>query len=358
MRNIQFPLFKTKIKGLSKTFNLTDPAQRRAYFQAKAGPEIAKLKDHLQDNTFIAYLLGKKNAGKGTYAKMFEQLIGPELVDHFSIGDMIRDLDQDLQDPGKKQALVSYLREHYRGFHNLGKILESLEHRSTKNLLPSELILCLAEKEIAERPQHKTLLIDGFPRGLDQVSYSLFFRHLIGYREDRDIFVLIDVPEAVIDERIKHRRICPKCQTSRNFKLLPTSKVKFDKENQEFYLCCDEPGCNGIKMVKKEGDEKGIATIKDRLQQDAELIEKAFSLFGIPKIFLRNSVPKDKAEQLVDDYEITPQYNFEYDAHNQEVVVKTEPWEIKDDNGAPSYSLMAAPVVVSLIKQLVEVLDL
>lgn len=358
MKNIEFPLFKTKVPGLSRKFNLTDPKERQAYFQAKAGPEIKKLQDWLQKNSFIAYVLGKKNAGKGTYAKMFQEVIGQELVEHFSIGDMIRALDQELQDPDKRQDLLSYLKEHYRGFYHLNEIMESLENRSTKTLLPSELILCLAEREIGKRPQRKTLFIDGFPRGMDQVSYSLFFRHLIGYRQDPDFFILIDVPEAVIDERIKYRRVCPRCQTSRNLKLLPTSRVEFDQGEKEFYLCCDNPDCEGERMVKKEGDQKGIENIKERLQEDAELMRQTFSLYGIPKILLRNSVPKDKAQELVDSYEITPQYSFEYDPDQEKVVTKTSPWEIKDDSGVPSYSLMASPVVVSLILQLARTLGL
>jgi len=35
-----------------------------------------------------------------------------------------------------------------------------------------------------------------------------------------------------------------------------------------------------------------------------------------------------------------------------------KPWIVKDDEGVPSYSLLAPPVVVSMIKQIVEVLDL
>ena len=127
----------------------------------------------------------------------------------------------------------------------------------------------------------------------------LCFRDLIGYREDLDIFILIDVPESVIDERIKWRRVCPKCQTSRNFKLLPTSKVNYDKRKKEFYLICDNPSCPGAKMVAKEGDELGVAPIKERLKLDEELIKQAFSLYGIPKIFLRNSVHKKRLQTLL-----------------------------------------------------------
>ena len=72
-------------------------------------------------------------------------------------------------------------------------------------------------------------------------------------------------------------------------------------------------------MVVKEGDELGIEPIKERLKIDGNLIKQAFSLYGIPKVLLRNSVPKDKAKELVDDYEITPEYSYEWDEKNREV---------------------------------------
>ena len=71
MPNFNFPIFKTKISDLKRSFNLADPDERREYFDLKAGEEIKKLKEFLQKNTFVAYLLGKKNSGKGTYAKLF-----------------------------------------------------------------------------------------------------------------------------------------------------------------------------------------------------------------------------------------------------------------------------------------------
>jgi len=357
MKDIQFPIFKTKIDNPPREFDLTDFTQRQAYFEFKAGEEIKKLREYLKENTFIAYLLGKKNSGKGTYAKMFKEVVDRERVEHFSIGDMIREFDDVWQDRTKKEELISFLEGNYRGFVPLSKILEALKNRSTKTLLPSELILALVKKEIAKKGR-KALFIDGFPRDLDQVSYSLFFRDLIDYRDDPDIFVLIDVPEAVIDERIKYRVICPLCQTSRNLKLLPTKKVGYDKDGNRFYLLCDNSECKGARMVRKEGDELGIEPIRNRLKTDEELIKRAFSLHGIPKILLRNSVPVEKAKDFVDDYEITPEYNYQWDEKENKVIITEKPWQILDDQGIPCYSLLPPPVVVSLIKQMVKVLGL
>lgn len=373
MQGLDFPLFKTKQEPYKK-FDLTDQKQRQEYFEYKAGEEIKKLREYLKENTFIAYFLGKKSSGKGTYAKMLAEVIDKDLpaqagrIAHFSIGDMVRSFDEIVQNPEKKKDLVSFLEKNYRGFLPLDKILKSMEERSTKTLLPSELILALAKREIAKLGR-KAIFIDGFPRDLDQISYSLFFRDLINYRDDPDLFVLIDVPTTVIDERIKHRLICPLCQTSRNLKLLSTKNVEYDPSagsgQAKFHLICDNSSCpayrqagKGACMVTKEGDELGIAPIKERLDKDELLIKEAFKLQGIPKILLRNSVPADKAKDFVDDYEITPEYVYEFDEKENKVITHEKPWEVKDDEGVLSNSLMPPPVVVSLIKQLVGVLGI
>jgi len=357
MKDIDFPLFKTKINNSGKKFDLTDFDQRKEYFERKAGKEIKKLREYLKDRTFVVYLLGKKNSGKGTYAKMFKEVVDKDKVEHFSIGDMVREFDEIVEGESGKKELISFLEKNYRGYHSLEEIMSALKNRSTKTLLPSELILALVKREIAKRGK-KALFIDGFPRDLDQVSYSLFFRDLIDYRDDPDIFVLIDVPESIIDERIKYRRICPICQTSRNLRLLSTKKVGYDEKEKKFFLMCDNPECSGARMIQKEGDEAGIGPIKERLDKDEKLIKQAFSLYGISKILLRNSVPKEKAKDFVDDYEVTPEFVYEWDEKRKSARIKEKPWEIIDDEGNISYSLMPPPVVVSLVKQMVEVLGL
>ncbi len=357
MKEIEFPIFKTKIKGLKRKFDLSDLKERKEYFEAKAGKEIKKLRKYLEKNTFIAYLLGKKNSGKGTYSKLFKEVVSPERVDHFSIGDMVRGVEKEMKDKKKKKEILEFLERNYRGYIPLKDALVSFQKRSTKTLLPTELILALVKREIQKR-KRKALFIDGFPRNLDQISYSLFFRDLIDYREDPDVFVLIDVPEAVIESRMKWRVICPKCQTPRNLKLFITKKIEYDEKEKKFYLICDNPECKGARMVQKEGDNLGLSHIRERLKLDEKLIKQAFSLHGIPKILLRNSVPVKIAKKYVDDYEITPEYSFKWNKKEKKVEILEKPFVFKDDNGVESYSLLAPPVTIALIKQLVKVLNL
>ena len=351
------PLFKTKMSSERK-FDLNNPKERGEYFNCKAGEEIKKLREYFDaGNTFVAYLLGKKNSGKGTYSKMFSEIVASDKIEHFSIGDMVRSIDEELKDEGKKKELIEFLKNNYRGWTKIEDLISALESRSTKTLLPTELVLILVKREIAKRGK-KTIFIDGFPRDLDQINFTLFFRDLIGYRQDPDLFVLIDVPTKVIDERIKYRRVCPLCQTSRNLKLLPTSKIECNEKTKEFRLLCDNPLCKeSPAMVAKEGDEQGIAPIKERLEKDQKLMELAATLYGIPKVLLRNTVPTKDAKEYLDDYEITPEYYYEC-AEDKKVLVKEKPWVVEDENGEPSYSLLPPPVVISLIKQITKVLHL
>ncbi|MCK5080766.1 MAG: nucleoside monophosphate kinase, partial [Candidatus Moranbacteria bacterium] len=246
----------------------------------------------------------------------------------------------------------------YRGFISVDEAIDAILGRSQDKIsIPNEIILALIKREI-DNHRGKALFIDGFPRTMDQVSYSLFFRDLVDYREDPDVFISIDIPEMVINERMKSRVVCPKCQTPRNLKLFTTKEVGYDEEKNEFYLKCDNEGCEGARMIKKDGDDAGIESIRDRLDADQKIIDKTFSLHGIPRIFLRNAVPVDRADELVDKYEITPEYYYELDKKNKKVNILEKPWSIKDDEGVEVNSLLAPPVVLSLVKQLSKALGL
>ncbi|MDI6777678.1 MAG: nucleoside monophosphate kinase [Patescibacteria group bacterium] len=354
----EFPLFKTKVEGITKKFNLSDLSERKEYFQAKAGDDIRKLKKYFDSGkTFIVYLLGKKNAGKGTYTKLLIEIFGRDYIAHLSVGDIVRELHKAVEDENYKKELLDYLHKNYRGYITPEQALEALFSRDQKTLLPNEFVMALVKREI-DKIGKKTIFIDGFPRNLDQVSYSLFFKQLVDYREDPDIFIAIDIPEAVIDERMKYRRVCPICHTPRNLKLFTTQEVEYDKKDGKFYLICDNPDHERSRMYGKEGDEMGIESIRERLELDDKLIAKIFSLHGIQKGLIRNAVPVDNAKDYVDDYEITPEYVYEFDEASGKVKTIEKPFVVKDDEGVEVYSLLAPPVALSLIEQMVKLLGL
>src|SRR3989344_3164759 len=113
MKGISFPVFKTKVEGLTQKFTLEDPVERRKYFDLKAGKEIEKLREYLEKNTFLGFMLGPKNSGKGTYVKLFMEALGGDRVAHLSVGDIVRGVHKDLADKKKKEELVGFLQKRY-----------------------------------------------------------------------------------------------------------------------------------------------------------------------------------------------------------------------------------------------------
>lgn len=354
MSKLNFPIKSNKVTGVTQEFNISDPGQRQTYFRLKVGKEIEKIKLFLENHTFVAIMLGKKGSGKGTYSGLLKEIFGDDHISQISVGDITRSVFEEIKTPQGLNDLKEYLKNNYRGYVSVDEAIDIFNNKTQGKLLPSEFILALVTREIEKLPK-KALIIDGFPRNVDQVSYSLYLRNIINFRNDPDFMVFIDIPEMVIDARIKNRFICPKCQTSRNLTLLPSSKIGFDENANEYYLICDKAGCDGGRMVRKEGDEHGIAPIKDRLDLDGKLMEMAQDIHGIQKVFLRNSIPLDIAKDNFDIYEMTPEFYYEKNNQNN-IVTKTKPWVVKDDSGIDCVSLMAPAVMISYLRQLAEIL--
>ena len=354
MKGLEFPIIGTKTKGLNKKFDLTSPLTRKVYFEEKCGDEIKHIRQFLKEGTFMAFLLGKKNSGKGTYSHLFTEIFGEKNIALVSVGDVVRDIHANWQTFIKSDDYKK-LKDLYRGYISFDDAVDALLGRSQDKLLPTEFILAILKLKLSKL-DGKSIFIDGLPREMDQVSYSLYFRDLAGFTDAKDLFIIIDIPESVIDERIKYRTVCPICHAVPNKKLLITSKIEYDSKTKDFTLICDNPSCKGARTVRKEGDDQGIGPIQSRLAKDEEILKKAFNLHGIPKILLRNHVPVTEAKKYYDSYELTPEYVLSWSKKEKKVSVSEKPWTVKDDNGQESYSLLAAPVMVSLLKQMVDVL--
>ncbi|MFV1917603.1 MAG: hypothetical protein ACC618_03960, partial [Patescibacteria group bacterium] len=172
MRGLEFPIIGTKVssKGHDKKFDLSSPNGRKEYFEFKVGDEIVHIKKYLGQNSFIAYFLGKKNSGKGTYSKLLTEIFGEDKIEHVSVGDLVRDVHSNWKKFSKSLKFIE-LKKLYRGYISFDEAVDTLLGRSTEKLLPTEFILALLKLHISEL-EGKTLFIDGLPREMDQVSYS------------------------------------------------------------------------------------------------------------------------------------------------------------------------------------------
>ena len=345
--------FSTKRDDLP-VFDIHSFTGRQEYFQAKAGKQISEIKEYLKEKTFIVFLLAKKGSGKGVYTKLIEDIFGQNTIGHISVGDVIRKNHKLIQDTESKEELLVYLKNNYRGHIPLGEAITIFENKNQSNLLPTEFVICLVKKEIYEQGG-KAYFIDGFPRGLDQIPYSLFFKELIDLRNDPDIFVTIDTPETLIEARIKTRVVCPQCQMSRNIAFLPSSLIGYDEQNREFYLICDNPECHNCRMICKEGDQDGINSIRERLDMEGQLMKRVSELHGVEKINLVSTLDAETSHIYADDYELTKE--FTYVKKEDETIEKSETtYTFSDDEGKQVHSLVATPVVVQFIYQLHKIL--
>lgn len=352
----EFPIYNTKVEGVSSAFDLNSINGRKEYFEVKAGIKIGKIKSYLKNNTFIAFLLAKKSAGKGTYTKLMMEIFGEENIGHISVGDVIRSAYLEIQDALKREELKKYMEDNYRGYISVEDALKALAGKDQKTLLPTEFTLALVKREI-KKSEPKVLFIDGFPRGSDQIPYTLFFKDLIDLRDDPDFFITIDTPESVIEARMKSRVICPKCKNPRNIRLLPTEFVGFSEEDNDFYLMCDDGVCEKERMVRKEGDSAGLESIRERLNRDGQLMDKIHSLHGISNIHLRSSLLQENALDYADEYELTKEYFYTKEEDGL-IKINTKFFSAKGDNEEKIFSLIAPAVVLQLIDQLYNKLEL
>ncbi len=168
----------------------------------------------------IVILLGAPGSGKGTVAgKLAAENTN---LRHVSSGDLLRG------------AIAA----------GTAAGVEAKGYMDKGQLVPDALIARMIQDVIAETTGEVTMLLDGFPRNVAQAKI------LDETGAEIRSAVLVDVPDAIIQDRIAGRRVCPKCKAGYHVKNLPP-KVEG---------VCDK--C-GEKLVTRKDDNP--ATVQDRL---------------------------------------------------------------------------------------------
>ncbi|KAF2453459.1 adenylate kinase-domain-containing protein, partial [Lineolata rhizophorae] len=118
-------------------------------------------------------LVGAPGAGKGTLCKMLAEEYG---FRHISVGDLLRQI---VLSPNADKKTVEYVRR--------------------AELLPTETLFSILKSQFGELNGGRTILLDGFPRRLDQAKS---FEEVVSTSR----FVLFfDCPEGLAEDRVVQR---------------------------------------------------------------------------------------------------------------------------------------------------------
>lgn len=132
-------------------------------------------------------LLGPPGAGKGTQALKIREKFS--LV-HISTGDILRSNVKENTDLGKEAA--SYME--------------------SGRLVPTELVLRLIEDRLKKDDVKQGIMLDGFPRNLEQASFLDEVLEKLNLKIDKVINIKVD--KTLLTKRITGRRTCGKCMSS------------------------------------------------------------------------------------------------------------------------------------------------
>lgn len=161
-------------------------------------------------------LIAPPGAGKGTQAKMLVEKLN---MVHISVGDL--------------------LREEVKTGSDLGKSLSM--KMQTGKLVEDELIFEIMKKRFNEPDVKNGIILDGFPRNLNQAIMLDKMDTKIG------AVIYLNVSKEVLENRILGRLSCPNCNSGYNTNL---EEMKPKVENT-----CDKCGST---LIKRKDDTKEI----------------------------------------------------------------------------------------------------
>lgn len=171
-------------------------------------------------------MLGAPGTGKGTVAGILKEKLN--LV-HLSSGDIFRECI------AKKDAL--------------GKELDG--YLSSGGLVPDDLTIRIIEAKLSEPDVQNGVILDGFPRTIEQAEE--LDRYFTKQGKKVDIVINLTTPEEEIIERITNRRIC----SNQDCKAVFNTKLNPPKVEDICDFC-------GAELVQRKDDN--AETIKNRLK--------------------------------------------------------------------------------------------
>lgn len=212
-------------------------------------------------NQMIFIMLGAPGAGKGTQAIRLSDRFG---IPQIATGDLFRD--------------------HLRNQTELGEKAKSYIDQG--QLVPDSLVLDMLFDRLSQSDCSKGYILDGFPRTIPQAE------SLNDYltKTHAKIFVIsLEVPDAVIIERLSGRLVCERCSA-------PYHKTANPPQVSGI---CDR---DGGKLIQRKDDSEEI--IKERLRVFHEQTEPVKKYFESKNalVIVDGTLSKQATNQQIDSY--------------------------------------------------------
>ena len=147
-------------------------------------------------------LLGAPGSGKGTQAEHLQRELG---LTHIASGDLFRD--------------------HVKRKTELGA--QASDYMSRGALVPDEITIAMMRERVSRPDTAKGVLLDGFPRTIDQAV--ALNEMMAGLGRGIDAVLYVEVPDEELIARLSGRLICHECQvpfhvTANPFRVCPTGR--------------------------------------------------------------------------------------------------------------------------------------
>ena len=208
----------------------------------------------------IIIMLGAQGTGKGTVAGILNKEKG---WIQLSTGDIFR--------------------ENIANGTELG--IEANKYISKGCLVPDEITISMVENRLEELKNEAGIILDGFPRNLEQAKK--LDEILASKGQKIDWVINLETPRDEIIERMMNRRVCSKCKATYNLKLHP-SKVPgvCDVCGGELIIRVDDSDENAIRNRLEIYDtqtkplvdfynEKGIVIVEEISERINRLADEA-----------------------------------------------------------------------------------
>ncbi|CAL1363802.1 unnamed protein product [Linum trigynum] len=241
--------FSSRVSGCSLRSQRSVPSLRMAN---SGNPDQVVLASAKAEPPLRIMISGAPASGKGTQCELITKKY--DLV-HIAAGDLLRAEIASGSENGKRAK----------------------EYMEKGQLVPDEIVVMMVKDRLLQSDsQEKGWLLDGYPRSMSQATA------LKGYGFQPDIFIVLEVPEDILVERVVGRRLDP-----------VTGKI--------YHLTYSPPETEEIAARLTQRFDDTEEKVKLRLQTHNQNVEDVLSMYEDITLKVKGNAPKEEVFAEIDN---------------------------------------------------------